>query len=153
MNPIFWRSLLALLPILGWVSEPARGFISGWLGLAVLLSATLIFLKVRPRIPQTFRFLVFFLILLALFTMAREFFPGRTVWKPVPVLLVSLCILADPDLFRIRTRPHWVARKTLLAGLWFWLLLTGHGLLVDGFGRKVGMEIFKLPAEIGRAHV
>ena len=140
MNSLLFRVLLALLPVLGFATEPAPAFLWGMLTALILTAATVFLLGVRFIFPWTVWRVIFFLSLLALAALALKFFALP------PFFLLSLFLLVPPEFFRERKNWDRAARKMVRGGLLFGALLTGHRVLMEVFSNTAGLHIFELPA-------
>lgn len=139
MNPLIFRVLLALLPILGFAAKPAPAFLWGVLTALILTTAAAFLLGTRFIFPWTVWRMTLFLPLLALTALA-----GKFLALP-PFFLLSLMILVPPGFSRRRENWDAAARKLVRGGLLFWAVLTGHGLLMEILSASLGLRIFELP--------
>lgn len=140
ISAIFFRAVLAALPILGLTLRAKSGFVYGAVGAGVLISTVLIFSAVRFVIPERVHRLSTLFLFLILGTIGIENFSLS------PLLLVSLSLLAAIQFSRRRENWVLIAKETLLLGFCFWAILTGHGILSNLLGERLGVEFFKLPS-------
>ena len=144
MNPVLLRALLAALPLLGVTLEWENGFVYGGMVVGILFLSALIFSSLSFVIPQPL-YRISFLLPLILGAAGIEIILGGR-GSPAPLLLASVCLLTNPDLFRNQKNWTRVAKKTFLASLYFWMLVTGHGILCDLLGSGMGIRFFQIPA-------
>jgi|GEM_PF-2466898 len=140
LNQGLLRAVLASLALFGLALDSRAGFFYGSVGFWALLASTLVFLSVRPILPGTIHRTAFFLLLLFFGVIGAE------LTSLSPLLLAGLCILAPPDLFRPGKNKGRVVRKTLFTSFIFWMILSGHGIVTEFFGKKAALPFFQLPA-------
>ena len=133
MNQTLLRALLATLPLLGLSLEAKASILFGGLGAGILILAVLFFLLFHMALPLTLHRLSFLLLLLFVGLLGNKFFSLPFIF------VVSLCVLAPPDLFRAKKLWSRIAMKTLLTGALFWGLLAALGCFS-------GFQFFKNPA-------
>lgn len=139
LNQGLLRAILASLALLGLTLNSRAGLLYGSLGFWVLLASTLIFLACRRVLPKRAHRIAFFLLLLFFGVIGTE------LSSLSPLLLVSVCVLASPDLFRPGKKGGRIVHKTLSTSFLFWMILSGHGILTEFLGQKIALPFFQLP--------
>ena len=157
--PVF----LAALPVLAFSLEARSGFFYGAVGGGSLLMAGLCFFLFSKIVPESCRSLFFWLLLGAVPLAALKIFGGG---NPAPFLLtiVSLFILTSchpetrpqggakdlsPEILRPAAfggSPQNDVRHLISPAVFYWLLLTAHGLVTETLGYFLGLSFFQQPA-------
>ena len=144
MNPYLLQAVLAGLPLLGWVLDAKSGVLWGGTGVLIFMASTCLFFILRPILPERFYRLSFFLLLFFVGSSAIEF-SKHLLGNSAFILPASLCVLTPPDFFRKQRRPRLLAKKNLIRGFYFWVLLAGHGVLSEG-AKQLGIHFAAHPA-------
>lgn len=126
---------LAALPLLAFSLEARSGFFYGAVGAGAFLGVRLGFFLISKVLPEYCHRLLFWLLLGAVPLGASEIFEAGSR-TPFLLTIVSLLILTAKD----------DARHVISPALFYWFLLTAHGLVTETLGYFVGLSFFQQPA-------